>query len=240
MDDITKALAYEIKQDIANRYFGFRKRIETESQEYLKSLEEADRQCLAGIKTDLQRMQYLLAKEDLFHSFLSYTGLPDSIADVSVPSEAGLSRPLFEGLKGEGFTRWRRFRNLVYKVYSSLANNIDQYRQIFTRLSEEHEDICREIDRFSRKNDLSGILNFLRELDSPDGSQSAILRADGAALSSGSMEQDLRIVPPPPVTRNMQALPQLPTLADAKPTLKNIAGRAFALLDPLRSKELPF
>jgi len=240
MDDITKVLAYEIKKDIANRYFGFRKQIETESKQYLKSLEEADKQYLTGIKTDLQRMQCLLAKEDIFHSFLAYIGMPDSIADISSPSDARQWRTLFEGLKGQGFTRWRRYRNLVYQVYSSLIVNIDHYREIFTKLSEEHEELCAEIDRFSRKNDLSGILTFLREIDNPDGPQSAVLRADSAGLAGGSMEQDLRIVPPPPVTTGMYALPQLPSLATAKPTLKDLAGRAFALLDPLDSKELPF
>jgi len=240
MDDLTKALAYEIKKDIANRYFGFRKRIETDSKQYLKSLEEADKQNLTGVKTDLQRMQCLLAKEDLFRSFLTYTGLPDSIAEGSGPPEGCQWRPLFADLRGEGFTRWRRYRNLVYKVYSSLADNIDHYREIFTRLSEEHEDICGEIDRFSRKNDLSGILNFLREIDHPDDPNSAILRAEGAVFSSGNMEQDLRIAPPPPVNTAMHSLPQLPSLATAKPALKSLAGRAFALLDPIDSKELPF
>lgn len=42
MEDVTKAITYEIKQDIANRYFGFRKRIETESGQYLLSLQSAN------------------------------------------------------------------------------------------------------------------------------------------------------------------------------------------------------
>jgi len=240
MEDLTKALAYEIKQDIANRYFGFRKRIETESNQYLQSLEEADKQYLTGIKTDLQRMRCLLQKEDLFRSFLSFTGLPNSITGSSTTSDVCQWRPLFAGLKGEGFTRRRRYRDLLYKVYGSLAVNIDRYREIFTQLSEEHEIICKEIDQFSRKNDLSGILSFLREIDSPDGSKSTILQTDSAGLMSQNLEQDLRIIPPPSVTTGMHALPQLPSLATAKPVLKSLAGRSFALFDSIDSKELPF
>jgi hypothetical protein len=240
MEDFTKALTYEIKQDIANRYFGFRKRIETESSQYCEKLRSANQEYAAGIKMDMQRMGCLLKKDHLLRSFIKYTGLPETIGcycgNLQSPAQWQL---LFTDLKGEGLTRGRRYRNLMYKVYRSLTGNIAAYRKIFLELKEEHEDICREIDRFYRKNDLSYILNFLREIDNPDGVHSGILQADRAGIACQNMERELRLAPPPAVTTSMHLLIALPTLEEAKPTLINLGKQAYPLLDRLDLDRLP-
>jgi hypothetical protein len=239
MDNLTKALTYEIKQDIANRYFGFRKRIETESNQYLEKLQSADKKYGGGIKTDVQRMQCLLKKDELFRSFMKYTGLPDVIANYTYPQVLSQCRFLFKDLKGEGLTRKRRYRNLVYQTYNSLACNIVGYHDIFKKLEEEHEDICREIDLFYRRNDLSGILNFLRELDNPDGSRSGILHADRAGLANRNIDQELRIAPPPSVSTRMHSFIQLLPLKAAKPMLNELIKQAFPLFDQVGLEKLP-
>ncbi len=241
MENITKALAYEIKQDIANRYFGFRKRIETESRQYLDDLQRDGEQYAAAITTDMHRMHCLLQDEQLFGLFLTFTRLPDSLGSfLTDPKAPSQWQALFSGLYGKGFTRKGRYRNLVHTVYRSLADNIDTYRDSFTRLSEEHEDICGEIDRFYRMNDLSGILNFLREIDSPYGPHSGILQAGNENLAAGNIDQELRIVPPPPVTSFMSALEQLPPLQEAKSTLNEMITKAFPLFDHFARDSCPF
>jgi len=239
MEDITKALAYEIKQDIANRYFGFRKRIETESNQYLEKLRSAGKEYAIAIKADVQRMQCLLKKDELFRTFINFTGLPDAVGCHTIPQAPSQWKLLFANLKGEGLTRRRRHRNLVYKVYRSLAGNIAAYQDVFIRLEEEHEDICTEIDRFYRRNDLSGILNFLREIDNPDGLHSGILHADRAGFAGRNLDQELRIVPPPSVSAGMHSLVQLSPLDEAKSTLNILIDEAFPLLDQSDLKELP-
>lgn len=239
MDNLTKALTYEIKQDIANRYFGFRKRIETESNQYLEKLQNIDQECANGIQTDVQRMQCLLRKDALFRSFMNYTGLPAAVVNLEYSQAVSQCRLLFKNLKGEGLTRKRRYRNLVYQTYSSLARNVSEYHHNFEKLVEEHEDICQEIDLFYRKNDLSGILNFLRELDNPDGSRSGILYADGAGLAGRNIDQELRIAPPPPVSTRMHSLKQLLPLKAAKPVLNELIKQAYPHFDQGDLERLP-
>lgn len=239
MDNLTKALTYEIKQDIANRYFGFRKRIETEANQYLEKLQNVDQECANGIHTDVQRMQCLLRKDELFRSFMKYTGLPAAIVNLEYSQAAAQCRLLFKNLKGEGLTRKRRYRNLVYQTYSSLARNVAEYHLTFEKLAEEHEDICQEIDLFYRKNDLSGILNFLRELDNPDRARSGIPYEDGAGLAGRNIDQELRITPPPPVTSRMHSLKQLLPLQAAKPMLNELIKQAYPLFDQVDLEKLP-
>jgi hypothetical protein len=184
-------------------------------------------------------MHCLLKKDELFRSFINFTGLPDAIGCHTNPQAPAQWKLLFTNLKGEGLTRRRRYRNLVYKVYRSLAGNVAAYQDVFIRLEEEHEDICKEIDRFYRRNDLSGILNFLRELDNPDSLHSGILHADRAGIAYRNLDQELRIVPPPSVSAGMHSLVQLSPLEEAKPTLNILIDQAFPLLDQSDLKDLP-
>ncbi|MGB3209848.1 MAG: hypothetical protein WBB19_03995 [Desulforhopalus sp.] len=241
MEDFTKALTFEIKQDIANRYFGFRKRIETECSEYLVRLQGAGQQYLVGIELEMQRMQCLLREEDMFLSFLHFSKLPEKVVTCRVNTKNSSQwRLLFADLRGKGLTRKRRYQNLIYTIYNSLAVHISKYHETFIELEEEHEDICKEIKSFYRKNDLSGILNFLREIDSQDVSHSNPLYADRTPLSVRGLEQEMRITPPPAVSTSMQPLLPLPSLEKAKPTLDKLIKQAFPLFKDLNIERLPF
>ncbi len=241
MEDISKALVYEIKQDIANRYFGFRKQIETDSSQYLLGLQGVDEKYAINIATSMQRMHCLLQNDRLFSSFIQLTGIPESFGNLHADPHSPVEwQRLFVGLGGKGFTRRRRFRNLVYQVYRLLTDDINAYREIYTNLDEEHEDICKEIDRFYRMNDLSGILNFLREIDNADSMHSALLSADNPTLAGQNMEKELRIFPPPAVTTRMPLLPELPLFDAAREKLDSLASEAFTLFDYSGIEKLPF
>lgn len=241
MEDISKALVYEIKRDIAERYFGFRKQIETESRQYLDKLHNVDGQYAADIARNMQRMHCLIQNDQLFHSFVQFTTIPESIGTFSADRESPAEwQRLFTGLRGKGFTRWRRYRNLLYQVFRRLAEAVDAYRKIFLELEEEHKDICQEMERFYRMNDLSGILNFLRQIDNPDSLHTDLLHADRPNLAGQSLEEELRIQPPPAVDTHLPALPQLPPLETARATLERLAAEAYADFDFTRLKQSPF
>ncbi len=241
MEDISKALVYEIKRDIAERYFGFRKQIETESRQYLDKLHNVDGQYAADIARNMQRMHCLIQNEQLFQSFVQFTGIPESMGNLTTDRKSPAEwQRLFTGLRGKGFTRRRRFRNLLYQVFRLLAADVESYRKICLELEEEHEEICKEIERFYRMNDLSGILNFLREIDNPDSMNAGLLHTDRPILAGQGLEEELRIQPPPAINTHLPALPQLPRLETARPTLEELATQAYAAFDFARIGKLPF
>ncbi len=241
MEDISKALVYEIKQDLANRYFGFRKQIETESRQYLNKLHNVDGQYTADIVRNMQRLRCLIPNEQLFEAFMQFTKIPESIGKLSTDQNSPAEwQRLFNGLRGKGFTRRRRFRNLLYQVFRLLAADVETYRKIYLELEEEHEDIRKEIERFYRMNDLSGILNFLREIDNPDSMNAGLLHSDRPVLAGQRLEEELRIQPPPAVGTHLPDLPQLPRLEAARPTLEELATQAYAAFDFAHIGKLPF
>lgn len=228
MEDLTNALAYEIKQEIADRYFSFRKRIESESLRYNANLQEAGETLVLDVKINLQRMQCLLGSENIYRSFLTSIGL-DDIAACEITNYIPTLRwqDIAGDLKGEGFTKRRRYNNLVHTTYQLLADSIGWYREVFFELSEKHEEITVEIKRFYRNNDLSGILRFLRKIDTPDAEFYSTMQIETFAQNSTNFEQDLRLAPPPPVSDYLCDLPEIEPLKTAKSKLKRIIERAY-------------
>lgn len=229
MEDFANALAYEVKQEIANRYFGFRTRIETASREYLARCQKAAKEHDTRVRPDLCRMQFLLQEPRLFCSFLQLTGLPSDYALglTGQPSSPG-RQELFIGLRGEGFTRWQRFRDLASTIYLSLAENIAACRESYLLLNEEHEEICRQIDKFQRQNDLCEILSFLRSLDPSDSERLKFLHFDINSHPGTNLDQELRFAPPAPVNAVMPLLPLAPPLKQIKKLFMEILKQAFS------------
>lgn len=241
MENFVNAIAHEVKLEIANRYFGFRTRIESEKHDYLERLHNADRVFISAIRQDIRRMHFLLHREQLFKDFLMLAGLPKDFSDDA--SDRQLSSDpveLFIELKGEGFTRWRRFRDLAHKVYQSLADTLAAYRETYLDLSEEHKEICTRINDFHRNNDLSGILCFLRNFDSADIERLKFLHVDSSPCPGVGLDQDLRIALPSPVDALLPMFPAVPPLKQVKKTMTALLQSAFVHHSNSPRKTLPF
>ena len=217
MDDLTNAIAFEVKQEIADRYFGMRTRIEAHSRQYLEQLQETDKTLALAIGLDLLRMRAIFAAPEFFHAFLTHIDLTseDAINLCARPSPLPTHAELFQQLRCRGLTRRQRLRSLFNLVYCSLANNIAAYHQAALLLQEEHEEICTEIEKFQRQNDLTDILSFLRTLDCDETDRRRHLHAEGGAGPKNDFEVSLRLIPPPApfaVLLQLRLLPPLPRL----------------------------
>lgn len=243
MDNLAKALAYEIQHDIAQRYFGFRTRIEGDIDQYRRELHSCSSSCPLKIEEDLQRLQFLFFKKDVFKDFLLLTQLPHSFTgEFSIAPPARHNNALWEELfinqKGQGLTRRGRHKNLVYRIYKSLASRIAEYKKVYLTLREEHQDICEEITAFSRNNDLASILSFLRELQSTDSLRSQLFQSTSGPNSN--LDKELQIQLPPPVTTSLQPLEELPELGQIKRQLQIIINKAYSHSNPPDLPSLPF
>jgi hypothetical protein len=241
MDDFANAIAYEIKQEIADRYFGFRTRIEHRCREYLTQLEDSGTTLTAHIQLNLCRMQFLLLDPHLFHTFLDLIGLPREIAaDVCTRPHPFEEQELFLTLRGHGFTRWRRFRGLAIVVYGFLVESVAIYQRTFQELKEEHTEISAEINKFHQQNDLGEILSYLRQLDSPDAERLKFLHSDSALPSGKSLQHELVIAEPPPVEKFMISLSLLPPQKQIMGGFRVLLEQAFSLHKQNKTSQLPF
>lgn len=229
MDDFANAIAFEVKQEIADRYFGMRSRIETRSRQYLEQLHHADKVLAEAIGFDLWRMRALFTAPQHFHSFLTLIDLPgeDAIDLCQRLTPPPGREELFRQLRGGGLTRRQRFRSLTTAVYCSLAKNIAAYNGEATLLEEEHQEICAEIERFRRQNDIADILSFLRTLDGDDADRRKHLHSSGTVQQSISLDQELRLVPPPAPATVLLPLRLIPPLSSIKNSFDTLLHEAY-------------
>lgn len=238
MEDFAQTIAFEIKKDIAERYFGFRKIIEDDSSDYQQEVIASALILETRISFDLLRIYALLREDKLIHRFYDLTRLGEVLFfDSYVVTSPTIRKRLFEKQQVRGFFRKSRFTNMFFAVYETLFDHIESYRARIAALVEEHEVIEEEIKLFYKKNDISGIMLFLRNLDG-DASVSGTMSGGISSSSTISMENKMRLHAPESVEKLLPILPAIPKAASIRPQLKELIQEAFALQPNFDLKEL--
>lgn len=223
---ITDVLAYEIKQDIANRYFGFRKLIEEDKLALAEKVRQYSFILEKRISFDLIRIYILLRDEGLIQEFLVLANLPEDIFyDPYLTESVTIRARVFEGVRFRGLTKRACFSNAVIDCYERLVDHTGQYREQFAELVSTQEMIAAEIDLFYKKNDLGSILGFLRGLDGSTGS--GLMQGGMEPNIAMDLDSKLRITPPEAISQLLPVLPPLMPLAAIRRQLKAIIGQAY-------------
>jgi len=226
-EDIHDILTLEVKKEMADRYFGFRKLIEEDIREYDNQVLTSFLRLEQKIGFDLVRLYILLKDENLIHEFFQLAGLDQLIFyDPYLPESPTLRKKVFTGQKTRGLTRAGRFRNMVFDTYEILCDDISQYRQNLQKLANERENIAEEIQQFYHKHDLGVMMDFLRGLDG-GGYQAGSMEGGLSPLAGDNLDQKMKVQPPPPVDEVLPVLPPIIPLASLKASFKNIVERAF-------------
>ena len=77
--DIAKVLGYELKKEMAERYFGFRKVIEEDTLDLQRQMDLQSRTTEQAVGQCLVRVYILLGNEALVQEFLLLAGLEEHI-----------------------------------------------------------------------------------------------------------------------------------------------------------------
>ncbi|MDH3346766.1 MAG: hypothetical protein OEM02_01515 [Desulfobulbaceae bacterium] len=232
--NIEDVLTLEIKKQIADRYFGFRKLIEEDIKEYDNQVLNSSARLERIIGFEFVRMYILLKDEKLIQSFLKLAGqqyLP--FYDPYLTESPTIRKRLFSGLKLRGFTNGGRFKNLVFDTYDALSNQVEVYRKNIALLSDDWENIAEEIEVFYKQNDISSIMSFLRTLDGDTSYRSGSMEGGINPENNQRLEQKMKVRPPRRVEEQLPEFSSMPQLSAIKKQLKNISSEAYDLHDEL-------
>ncbi len=229
MQDIDQMLSIEIKKEIADRYFGFRKLIEENIQDYDNQVLSSLRHLEQNTGFDLVRIYILLKDEQLIHNFFQAVGLDERLFfDPYLMESPTIRKRVFTGREVHGLTRKSRFRNMGFDTYADLEKNINGYRYNLQQLREEQETISEEIKLFYQKNDLGTIMGFLRGLGGSGDYKSGAMEGGLIPKTGESLAKKMKVRPPAPVEHILPDIPQIPPLSDLKITLKTLLDKAYA------------
>ena len=229
-DDVAKALAYQVKRDLAERYFSFRRLIEEDSARYFHLIQDLKKEFEEGVGRELVRLYCLLRDEDLIKELLPIVGFSkeffyDQYYDPYVVRSFSIKARLFEGFHLKGWTHKGRFKNLVFEVYQRLAKAVDEYLEKYQKLEIEAEVINEEIKRFREKFDLSEIMQFLKGLELP--SDLSALGHPSLEKSVTGLEKTLEFNQIPPPQEFLPQISPLPSLDHVRKSLTHLAKEAY-------------
>jgi len=224
--NIHEVLAYEIKKEIADRYFGFRKLIEDDKLGFFEKTRQYSFILEKRISFDLIRIYIVLKEEALIHRFLALVGMPpDLFYDPYLTQSDTIRQRVFSGVHIHGLTHAGRFKNLVFDCYERLEVHVAEYRTRFDELQKYRDEINDAIEIFYRKNDLGSIMGFLKSLGDPN--KSGGMEGGMEMGMAQSLESKMRITPQQPLEHYLPAIQPLPHMANIKRELKIIIAEAY-------------
>lgn len=225
--DISKVMTYEIKKEMAERYFGFRKLIDEDKQELARRIRLQTMISEQRIVMDLVRIYILLQDRTLIERFLILSGIEEVLFyDEYLVSSPTIRAQVFSSIQASGLTRAGRFKNLLLSCYDQLVADVDTYREKFEELLDTREFIAAEIKLFYQKNDLSSMLGFLRQLDGDDHSG---LAGPIVAGVGDEMAAKLKLEPPEAIEHHLPVIPPLVRPDQIRSELKKLAEEALEL-----------
>lgn len=224
--DTENFFAVEIKREIAERYFGFRKMIEEDTQALQEKINNLVILLEKNISYELIRIYILLKDEALIQQFMELSGWHQRLFyEPYITGSPTIRKKVLADIRLPGLTRAARFKNLVFDTYGRLATNVEQYRQNLEEVKMDRETINAEIELFYKKNDIGNIMGFLRAMEGEGGEPS--MGVTPAADAAETLEQKMRIAKPLPIPPELIALPPLMPLPNIRKEFKKIIEKAY-------------
>jgi hypothetical protein len=226
--NVEDVLAVELKREIAQRYFGFRKMIEEDTLDLTEKIKYQLSILEKRISYEIIRIYILLQDEKLIHQFMELTGWEEKLFyDPYITESPTIREKVFKGIKIRGLTKAGRFKNLLFDAYERLVAHVDQYRQNLEEIETSRETINAEIELFYRKNDIGNIMGFLRAMEGVGSEDSMGVTPDTGSVET--FEHKMRIKKPPPIDPELITIPPLISLPNISKELKKLADQAYKL-----------
>jgi hypothetical protein len=222
-------MAIELKREIAQRYFGFRKMIEEDTLDFMQKMKYQLTILEKRISFELIRMYILLKDDTLIQHFMELTGWEERLFyDNYITESETIRKKVFKGIKIRGLTQGGRFKNLVLDAYERLVEHVEHYRENLEEIKTSRETIYEEIELFYRKNDIGNIMGFLRAIDTHDNGENT-MGINPQAGSADTFENKMRLEAPPPIDPELIDIPPLIPLPNIKKELKKLVDKAYKL-----------
>lgn len=219
-------MATELKQEIAGRYFGFRKMIEEDSQDYFQKVREHSFVLEKRISFDMIRIYLLLRQEPLIERFLGLAELDQRLFfDHYLLESEGVRRRVFECQRFKGWTRRGRFIRYFLTCYENLAFHVKVYDAKLLELSRFQGSIVSEIEYFYQQNNISAILSFLQSLG--DAKTTGAMQGGMEVGLAEGLDKKLKIAVPAPVEQLLPVIKPLPPLERVKSELKKLVKESY-------------
>ncbi len=227
--DIDKALAYQVKKEIAQRYFRLRKLIEDDSTNLQKLIKRLNEIYQNDIKKSLLRIYSLLIDEELIKEFILKLGLTHipflkEFKNLSYEEK----KKLLKDIEGGGWFKIGRHSNKILKSYEDFYRKWQKYFDLREEVFDELAIVKEEIEHFKKNYSLDEIMHFLKGLNLEEEAMKASLGSGIDVKKTNSLDSEMAIdIDLKKIMESIPKLDKIPPLEEISSILKKLARRAY-------------
>jgi hypothetical protein len=224
--DIAAALAYQVKKEIAENYFGTRRELEEEREELLAQGEKIQKAWEQEVLAILRTMANLFPDPETGRAFRTLIGLEDLPGGAFEPSPRIFSEARAACRLPLTFTSRGKYRALLDRLYL-LA--VERNKDVMEKQTTWQKKVAlhnEEVIRFGHSFNLSEILGFIKALEGADELKGVLgENLDPRAVPELEQKLHLKVIPPGgPEGREPKPLPEFKAVRES---LRSLADRSY-------------
>ncbi len=227
--DISKALAYQVKKEIAERYFGSKKLIEDDVSNLRHLIDELNKRYEERLGPAFVRIYSLLMEEDIIDRFIALIGWEEKpFYDSYVNESVTIRKRLLEKMRSHGWIKKSRFVNMVFDAYRMLYREYEQVDELKSEILDELSIIKEELKLFEGKYSIDEIMSFVRQLDINRQSMSNVMGSNIDVLDTDKIAQTVKLEDISNLEAEMPYLHSLPEPAKVEDEIEKLAAMAYS------------
>lgn len=224
--DIAAALAYQVKKEIAENYFGTRRGLEEEREDLTRQAKKIQKAWVQEVQAPLALVGELLLDPETVKSFLALLGqerltlpVPDSLnrtfaeaVETCPLSFALTSQAKYQALIAQLYDlSWRRSQPILEKV-RFLENKVRLYNE--------------DLGKFSAAYSLQEILSFIKAIEG-SSELKGVLGENTESRAVPELEKKMRLKSLDPSGLELSEVTPLPKPSQIRESLRSLVKQAF-------------
>jgi hypothetical protein len=227
VNDISAALAYQVKKEIAENYFGSRKALEEEREDLLRQRKELEEVWVRRVLSNLIKICQTLVGEAESRAFLKLIQREDLLprAQESLKDPGGDPFPA-ECAVPFALTAKGKFKKLICALYQSAKVNGDNLWDTFRSHQKKVDLFNEDLTQFISCYNLTDILSLIHSFENRDDLK-GVLGENSDPRAIPLLEEKLILRPIDPGRGEGALIRPLPPLKDIQNPLKLLMDLAF-------------
>jgi hypothetical protein len=225
--DISAALAYQIKKEIAENFFGARKALEEERDDLIAQGDRLLKAWKEDIFPILERVLYYLVDEAAGKDFLrliQQEGWTESLKATG--KNQGKASAVVLGSPCFALTAKGRFKNLIKALFRTATEKSDSLIQAFKDLQKKGDLFNEELVRFQARFNLLDILSFIKSIETLDDLK-GVLGENTDYRAIPALEKAMVLSPFTLSIGKATGIRTLPPLAEIEKPLDHLIDQSF-------------
>ena len=218
--DIAAALAYQVKKEIAENYFGGRKDLEEEGEDLIRRGEKLQRSWEGEVRPLLLRIYRLLTGGEAGRAFLSLINREDLIGPLEEADRQGQTHQAAgPGTLPWALTRRGRYKKLIMTLYEAAAIKAGLIHDEFKTLQKGVGLFNEDLGKFNCCYNLAEILSLTKAIEKSDDLK-GVLGQNSDPRAVPELEKKLLLRPLDLSQAGIASLDPLPPLREIRASLK--------------------